>query len=156
MSRLATVEIDETGLPVPPPELEQERRVALFDLTEANSFALPPPAPDGPYGLRLSQRGGSLSFELACPKGQPAASFALALGSFRQILKDYFQICESYRDAVRRLPPAEIETIDTARRAIHDAGSELLQARLAGKARIDMATARRLFTLICALHPGGV
>ena len=38
------------------------------------------------------------------------------------------------------------------RRGLHNEGSQLLQARLEGKVATDADTARRLFTLICALH----
>jgi len=69
-------------------------------------------------------------------------------------VKDYFQICESYFEAVKRLPPSQIEAIDMARRGIHNEGAKVLQERLEGKACVDIDTARRLFTLICVLHWG--
>ena len=84
-----------------------------------------------------------------------AAEFHLSLGPFRQVVKDYFQICESYFEAVKTMPPIQIETIDMARRGIHNEGARVLQERLSGKAQIDELTARRLFTLICVLHFGG-
>ena len=125
MSRLCHIEVDDSGLPVPTPEIEQERRMAIYDLLEENSFSLPP------------------------RQGQPAPE-----GPFRQVVKDYFQICESYFEAVKRLPPSQIEAIDMARRGIHNEGARVLQERLEGKADVDTATARRLFTLICVLHWG--
>ena len=88
---------------------------------------------------------------LGSEAGQKVAEFHLSLGPFRQVVKDYFQICASYFDAVKRLPPAQIEAIDMARRGIHNEGARTLQERLEGKAEIDIDTARRLFTLICAL-----
>jgi len=94
-------------------------------------------------------------FDVETTDDQQAAEFHLSLGPFRQVVKDYFQICESYFDAVKTLPPGQIETIDMARRGIHDEGSRVLQERLEGKAIIDTLTARRLFTLICVLHFGG-
>ena len=84
----------------------------------------------------------------------PRSEFHLSLGPFRQVVKDYFQICESYFDAVKRLPPSQIEAIDMARRGIHNEGARVLQERLEGKAVVDTATSRRLFTLICVLHWG--
>ena len=51
--------------------------------------------------------------------------------------------------------PLQIETIDMARRAIHNRAAELLLERLEGKVETDFATARRLFTLICVLHIKG-
>ena len=38
------------------------------------------------------------------------------------------------------------------RRGLHNEASELLRTRLSGKIETDLDTARRLFTLICALH----
>ena len=158
MSRLVAIEIDDSALPPPTPEIEQERKVAIFDLLEDNSFALPPRgarhAP-GPFRLRLAIEDRRLVFDISDEAGAPVAAFHLSLGPFRQVVKDYYQICESYFDAVKRLPPSQIETIDMARRGIHDAGAEVLAERLDGKAIVDKPTARRLFTLICVLHFGG-
>ena len=159
MSRIVHIEIDDSALPPPTPEIEQERRVALFDLLEDNSFALPErdgrQAPDGPYRLLLAIRDRLLVFDLKTEAEAPAAEFRLSLGPFRQVVKDYYQICESYFEAVKRLPPAQIEAIDMARRGIHNEGARILQERLDGKAVLDIDTARRLFTLICVLHFGG-
>ncbi len=159
MSRIASIELDDSALPPPTPEIEQERKVALFDLLEENSFILPKrdgrEVPEGPYNLNLSIRDKRLVFDLENEAQEKAAEFHLSLGPFRQVVKDYFQICESYFDAVKNLPPSQIETIDMARRGIHNEGSRVLQERLEGKAEIDTDTARRLFTLICVLHFGG-
>ncbi len=159
MSRLCRIEIDDTGLPAPTPEIEQERKVAVFDLLEDNSFAIPArgdaAAPQGPFCLALGVRDGRLVFDTTTEAGAKVAEFHLSMGPFRQVVKDYFQICESYFDAVKRLPPAQIEAIDMARRGIHNEGARVLQERLEGKADFDIDTARRLFTLICVLHPGG-
>jgi uncharacterized protein (UPF0262 family) len=152
--RLSHIEIDDANLPVPTPEIEQERAVAIFDLLEENSFALPSEgAPEGPYRLALAIRERRLVFDLATETAPPSA-FHLSLGPFRQVVKDYWQICEAYFDAVKKLPPSQIEAIDMARRGIHDEGARILQDRLEGKAVIDKDTARRLFTLICVLHFG--
>jgi len=156
MSKLCEVTIDDSGLPTPTPEIEQERKVAIFDLLEDNAFDLPQDgAPDGPYKLDLSIRERRLVFDLHTEGGDKAAEFHLSLGPFRQVVKDYFQICESYFDAVKKLPPSQIETIDMARRGIHNEGARVLEDRLEGKATVDTDTARRLFTLICVLHFGG-
>lgn len=156
MNKLSHVEIDDAGLPTPTPEIEQERKVAIFDLLEDNSFAIPREGvPDGPYRLNLAIRERRLVFDLETEAQEPAAEFHLSLGPFRQVVKDYFQICESYFDAVKKLPPSQIEAIDMGRRGIHNEGARVLQERLEGKADIDIDTARRLFTLICVLHFGG-
>jgi uncharacterized protein (UPF0262 family) len=158
MTRIIAIDIDDSGLPPPTAEIEQERRVAIFDLLEENRFVLPAradrPVPEGPYRLSLSIRERRLVFDITTEGGAPAAEFHLSLGPFRQVVKDYFQICESYYTAVRTQPPSQIETIDMARRGIHDEGARTLQERLDGKAEVDRPTARRLFTLICVLHWG--
>lgn len=155
--RIARIDIDDSGLPAPTPEMEQDRRVAVFDLLEDNSFAIPgrdgQPVPVGPYALALVLRDRRVVFDIATQEGGKVAEFHLSMGPFRQTVKDYFQICASYFDAVKRLPPAQIEAIDMARRGIHNEGARTLQERLEGKADIDIDTARRLFTLICALIP---
>ena len=157
-NRICHIEIDERGLVRPTPEIEQERRVAVFDLLEENRFALPPredrKVPVGPYRLGLAIREGRLVFDVGTETGEKAGEFHLSLGPFRQVVKDYFQICESYFDAVKRLPPSQIEAIDMARRGIHNEGARVLQERLTGKAEVDTDTARRLFTLICVMHWG--
>jgi uncharacterized protein (UPF0262 family) len=154
--RLIEVRLDDTGLAPPTPEIEQERQVAIFDLLEENRFALPGrdgrAGPPGPYRLSLAIRERRLVFELTSAEGERAGEFHLSLTPFNQVVKDYFQICEAYFDAVKRLPPAQIEAIDMGRRGIHNEGSRVLLERLEGKVETDMATARRLFTLICVLH----
>ena len=159
MSRISHIELDDSNLPPPTPEIEQERKVALFDLIEENSFTLPArdgrAVPPGPYHLGLAIRDKRLVFDITTEDGQKAAEFHLSLSPFRQVVKDYYQICESYFTAVKTLPPSQIETIDMARRGIHNEGSRVLQERLDGKAEVDTDTARRLFTLICVLHFGG-
>lgn len=157
-NRISAIDIDEQGLARPTPEIEQERKVAIFDLLEDNSFALPVredrATPPGPYRLGLAIRDGRLVVDIATDDDAKVAEFHLSLGPFRQVVKDYFQICESYFEAVKRLPPSQIEAIDMARRGIHNEGARVLQERLEGKATVDIDTARRLFTLICVLHWG--
>ncbi|MFC3059636.1 UPF0262 family protein [Paenirhodobacter populi] len=157
MSRITRLDIDDSGLPPPSPEIEQERRVAVFDLLEDNSFALPgredAPAPEGPFALKLFIRDGRLVFDTCTEAGEKVAEFHLSFGPFRQAVKDYFQICASYYEAVKKLPPSQIEAIDMARRGIHNEGARILQERLDGKVVLDIDTARRLFTLVCVLTP---
>ena len=159
MSRLTSITLDDSNLPPPTPEIAQERRVAIFDLLEDNSFALPTregrEIPPGPYALHLSIRERRLVFDIRTEDEDPVGEFHLSLGPFRQVVKDYFQICETYFDAVKTAAPSQIETIDMARRGIHNEGARVLEERLEGKAEVDTDTARRLFTLICVLHFGG-
>ncbi|NBZ87671.1 UPF0262 family protein [Stagnihabitans tardus] len=155
MSRLIAIDIDDRALPAPSPEVDQERKVAVFDLLEDNAFSIPRAAEfPGPYRLGLAVREGRLVFGISTEDGAQVAEFHLSMGPFRQVVKDYFQICESYFEAVKRLPPSQIEAIDMARRGIHNEGARVLQERLEGKAVVDTATARRLFTLICVMHWG--
>ncbi|MWD26360.1 UPF0262 family protein [Aquicoccus sp. SCR17] len=158
MSRISQIRLDDSNLPPPTPEIEQERKVAMFDLLEENAFTLPPregrEVPPGPYELELCIRDKRLVFDIATEGGETAAEFHLSLSPFRQVVKDYWQICASYYDAVKNAAPSQIETIDMARRGIHDEGARVLVERLGGKAEVDRDTARRLFTLICVLHHG--
>ncbi len=146
--RLEAVEIDEASLAPASRDVEHERQVAIFDLIEENSFT-PEGAGEGPYRLRIALVDGRLALDIS---GQGAERrHLLSLTPFRGVIKDYFMICESYYDAIRHAAPAQIEAIDMGRRGIHNEGSEQLRERLAGKVELDLDTARRLFTLICAL-----
>ncbi|TMV88494.1 UPF0262 family protein [Thioclava sp. BHET1] len=159
MARISRLELDTCGLPAPSAELEQERRVAVYDLLEDNSFRIPgredAPAPEGPFVLNLGVRDRRLVFDTETETGDKVVEFHLSFGPFRQAVKDYFQICESYFEAVKKLPPSQIEAIDMARRGIHNEGARILQERLEGKAEVDIDTARRLFTLVAVLAPRG-
>ena len=156
MSHLTHIKIDDAGLPTPTAEIEQERKVAIFDLLEDNSFVLPQDgAPSGPYCLELAIRERRLVFDVQTEDQAKAAEFHLSLSPFRQVVKDYFQICESYFEAIKTASPAKIEALDMGRRGLHNDGSELLRERLKGKVEVDFDTARRLFTLICVLHIRG-
>ncbi|WP_322867030.1 UPF0262 family protein [Aquicoccus sp. G2-2] len=158
MSHISQIELDDSALPPPTPEIEQERKLAIYDLLEENCFALPKrddrAAPDGPYHVGLSIREKRLVFDINTESAAKAAEFHLSLSPFRQVVKDYWAICESYYNAVKNMPPSQIETIDMARRGIHNEGARILQERLDGKAQVDTDTARRLFTLVCVLHFG--
>ena len=159
MNKITHISLDDRNLPPPTPEIDQERKVAIFDLLENNTFSLPDrdkqKVPSGPYRLNIAIVDRRLVFALATEDEKEAGEFHMSLGPFRQVVKDYFQICESYFEAVKTLPPSQIETIDMARRGIHNEGARVLQERLEGKAEVDNDTARRLFTLICVLHFGG-
>ncbi len=149
-NRLFAVELDDTLGRGPSADAEHERQVAIYDLIEANSFTLCNGV-SGPYRLRLSSAEGRLVFKFLDATENPVYTIALSLTPFRRVVKDYFTICDSYYTAIRSSSPQQIETIDMARRGIHNEGSELLQERLKGKAEFDFDTARRLFTLVCAL-----
>lgn len=149
--RVIAVDIDQVTLSAAGPEAEHERRVAIFDLLEENSFSLIAGAA-GPYKLALSRQDNRLIIAISDQNDEHLHTFVLSLAPFRRIVKDYFMICDSYYDAIRTASPHQIEAIDMARRGIHNEGSELLSERLKGKIETDFDTARRIFTLICALH----
>ncbi len=151
-NRLIEINLDESGLAAPTPEVDQERKVAIFDLLEDNEFTLEKSHAPGPYKLDLAVRDRRLVFDVKTRTDDPAGEFHLSLSPFRQIIRDYFAICESYFDAVKTLPPSQIEAIDMGRRGVHNEGARVLKERLEGKVEIDEATSRRLFTLICVLH----
>ena len=152
MSYISHIELDDKHSPPPTAEIEKERRVALYDLLEGNKFEVP--FKSGPYHLILSIKEKRLVFEVTKEDQRPVSEFHLSLSPFRQVVKDYWAICESYYDAVKNLPPGKIEAIDMARRGIHDEGARILLERLEEKAILDRDTSRRLFTLICILHFG--
>ena len=150
-SRLIAVELDPASFGRGRPDIEHERQVAIFDLLADNLFRLEA-GPAGPYRLRLAMAGERLNFEVSDAASMALLSAPVGLSSFRRLMKDYTLICESYYDAIKSAPPSRIEAIDMGRRAMHNEGSQLLLDRLKGRIEIDQPTARRLFTLLCALH----
>ena len=152
--RIARLDLDERSLSAVSADSEHERRVAIFDLLEENTFR-PEGAPPGPYAVHLSIVERRLVFDIAVLDGPPVRRLILSLRPFKRIVRDYFLVCDSYYDAIRSAAPSQIEAIDMGRRGIHNEGSELLMERLAGKVEMDFDTARRLFTLISALHVRG-
>jgi uncharacterized protein (UPF0262 family) len=147
--RLQTIVLDEGSLASVSRDQEHERQVAIFDLLERNYFH-PEGAGDGPFDLRIALIDNRLALDISGPGYQHR--HLLSLSPFRSVIKDYFLVCESYYDAIRSATPAQIEALDMGRRGLHNEGSSLLRERLAGKVDTDIDTARRLFTLICALH----
>jgi len=151
-ARLIKVNIDESSIGINTPEVEHERKVAIYDLLEENSFELVA-GPPGPYKLDIAITEDRLAFAVTAGHAdEPNAVFLLSLNPFRKVVKDYFMICESYFEAIKSAPPSKIEAIDMARRGLHDEGSNLVIERLDGKIRMDEGTSRRIFTLLCALH----
>lgn len=156
--RISHIELDEATILWRNADIEQERRIAIFDMIEDNLFK---PVRSyaaghvGPYHLRLSVADGRLAFDIANEANQKLETLILGLGRFRRPIREYFAICESYYQAIRKATAQEIETIDMARRGVHDNAAEMLLERLEGKVETNFATARRLFTLICVLHIKG-
>jgi uncharacterized protein (UPF0262 family) len=147
--RLQSVELDDDSLGAGSRDQEQERQIAIFDLLEENYFK-PEGAQGGPYDLKVALIDNRLALDITGPGYQ--RRHMLSLSPLRGVVRDYHMICESYYQAIRNATPQKIEALDMGRRGLHNEGSALLQARLAGKVETDQDTARRLFTLICALH----
>lgn len=154
--RIARIDVENPGVVRYHPDVERELQVAVYDLVDANVFR-PEPAyfgvtPKGPFALTLSIAENRLEFLIYSDNGQSVGNVKIPLTPFRKIIKDYFTVCDSYYQAIRAASPSQIEAIDMGRRGLHDEGSERLRSQLSGRVEIDHDTARRLFTLICALH----
>ncbi|MGD0562935.1 MAG: UPF0262 family protein [Roseiarcus sp.] len=150
-NRLKEVLLDEATIPRGVADRDHERAVAIFDLVEDNSFGVQG-RDDGPYSLTIAQSESRLTFDVRSKTGERVVEFAVSMTPFRPLLKDYFLVCETYYSAIRTASPRQIEAIDRERSALHNEGASLIAARIADKVEIDEATARRLFTLISALH----
>ena len=156
--RIAHISLDDETILWRNADVEQERRVAIYDLIDENCFKPLRPVENGhggPYKLHLSVQDGRLALAIRDLQDEPLETIILGLARFRRPIREYFAICDSYYQAIRKATPAEIETIDMARRGIHNNAAELLLERLEGKVETDFPTARRLFTLICVLHIRG-
>jgi uncharacterized protein (UPF0262 family) len=148
-NRVIDIVLDEETMAARSAEVDHERQVAIFDLLEDNSFSLS--GAEGPYRLHLAVHESRLVFDVRGESGRKLRDIVLSLTPFRKVVKDYFMICESYYAAIKKLSPSQIEALDMGRRGLHNEGSEVLRERLSGKIELDLDTARRLFTLICAL-----
>jgi uncharacterized protein (UPF0262 family) len=149
--RLVSVTLDEASIGRGSPDQEHERAIAIYDLVEQNNFGVPGHE-GGPYVLKIALHDAKLAFDLRTPDGEHVVTHILSLSPFRRLLKDYFMVCESYYSAIRTATPSQIEAIDMGRRGLHNDGASLLAQRLEGKLDCDFETARRIFTLVTALH----
>jgi uncharacterized protein (UPF0262 family) len=147
------IRLDEKSIVRRNADIEHERKVAIFDLLEDNSFRLL--SVPGPYDLVLRLEETRLIVEVRDGESNPLEDIRVQVSPFRRLIKDYFMVCESYFSAIKTASPSQIEAIDMGRRGLHNEGSELLRERLAQQVEMDLATARRLFTLICVLHIRG-
>jgi uncharacterized protein (UPF0262 family) len=150
-TRLVSVSLDETSIGRSHADQEQERAIAIYDLIERNSFAVPG-HDGGPYRLAIALHEQKLLLDVSQADGTAVIAHLLSLTPLRRLVKDYFLMCESYYGAIRSRSAAEIEAIDMGRRGLHDEAAASLIERLEGKIEVDFDTARRLFTLIAALH----
>lgn len=153
--RIVDLRLDEQSILRRNPDIEHERRVAIFDLLEDNYFAPVARYPDGypgPYRLVLRMEDNRLAIDVFREEGDLLETIILPLTAVKRIIKEYFLICDSYFKAIKTASPRQIEAIDMGRRGLHNEGSEILRDRLKDKAIVDHDTARRLFTLVCVLQ----
>jgi uncharacterized protein (UPF0262 family) len=148
---LVAVTLDEASIGRGSPDQEHERVIAIYDLVEQNTFGVPG-HDGGPYALHIALHDSKLALDTRTADGEHIVTHILSLTPFRRLLKDYFMVCESYYSAIRTATPSQIEAIDMGRRGLHNDGAMLLAARLDGKIECDFETARRIFTLVTALH----
>lgn len=148
--RIIAIDLDERSILRRNADIEQERRIAIFDLLEGNHFDVA--GHEGPFRVLLRVEEGRLAIELSNEAGEPLDTIRMGLARLRRPIRDYFAICESYFKAVRADSARGLEAIDMARRGLHNDAAETLKECLAGKVELDFDTARRLFTLICVLH----
>ena len=149
--RIVSIFLDEESLGSVTPHAAHERNAAIFDLLEENHFE-PADGVLGPFILRLSERENRLIFDVRNEADQPAFDISIPMATFRSIVRDYHIVCDSYYEAIRGGMPSRIQAIDMGRRGLHNEGAEMLQERLAPYVKVDIDTARRLFTLLCVLH----
>jgi uncharacterized protein (UPF0262 family) len=149
-AKIIDVELDARTIIRRSDDIEREKQVAIFDLLEQNSFA--PAGLEGPFRIVLRIEDNRMAIDIRDEAGQPLDTVRLGLARFKRPVRDYFAICDTYFKAVRSDSPRNIETIDMARRGLHNEAAELLQECLKDKIEMDFDTARRLFTLICVLH----
>ena len=152
-SKIVLIKLDQADQPRLTAEAEHERSIAIYDLIEQNSFALPDQ--DGPYHVILRADLRHIHFDIRTVDDMPIAGFFLAMGPLRRIIRDYRMVCESYYDAIRTKTPTQIQAIDMGRRSLHNEGSQILLDRLSGKVAMDEKTSRRFFSLICVLKSKG-
>jgi uncharacterized protein (UPF0262 family) len=150
-NRLVSIVLDEASIGRGSSDQEHERQIAIYDLLEDNQFGLPG-RDDGPYALKIALHDAKLALEIGSEAGETLAVHILSLTPFRGLLKDYFLVCESYYAAIRTATAAQIEAIDMGRRGLHNEAAQFLKERMKGKVECDLDTARRIFTLITALH----
>jgi uncharacterized protein (UPF0262 family) len=150
-ARLVAITLDEASIRRANSNIEHEREVAIYDILESNKFELEG-RDGGPWALNLGLVEDRLVFAVTQEGTADTFTVVLSLTPLRRLIKDYFLVCESYYEAIRTAPPSRIQSIDMGRKALHDEGSRVLLERLEGKIGVDGDTARRLFTLICALH----
>ena len=151
MSKLVSISIIQDDFKLPTPEVVQEQNLAIYDLEQNNFFQLIGFEVHDEIKLNISLSGNSLVFKIKSKTDEMLKTFFLSLTPLKQIINDYYTICESYFNAVKSLPIDKIESIDMGRKGIHNEGARVIMERLENRIRTDLETSRRIFTLIYAL-----
>ena len=151
MSKLISISIKQDDFNLPTPEVLQEQNLAIYDLKQSNFFQLVGFESNSDIKLNISLSGNSLVFEVSSKTDEILRTFFLSLTPLKQIISDYYTICESYFNAVKNLPIDKIESIDMGRKGIHNEGARVILERLEGRIKTNLETSRRIFTLIYAL-----
>ena len=151
MSKLIAINIKQEDFSLPTPEVLQEQNLAIYDLEQSNFFQLLGFESHKKIKLNISLSGNSLVFEINSSTGEILKTFFLSLTPLKQIVRDYYTICESYFNAVKSLPIDKIESIDMGRKGIHNEGARVIMERLENRVKTDLETSRRIFTLVYAL-----
>ena len=151
MSKLVSISIIQDDFNLPTPEVLQEQNLAIYDLEQNNFFQLVGFEAYDEIKLNISLSGNSLVFKISSKKDEVLKTFFFSLTPLKQIIQDYYTICESYFNAVKSLPIDKIESIDMGRKGIHNEGARVIMERLENRISTDMETSRRIFTLIYAL-----
>ena len=151
MSKLISISIEQDDFNLPTPEVLQEQNLAIYDLEQNNFFQLVGFETFDEIKLNISLSGNSLVLKISSKKDEMLKTFFLSLTSLKQIINDYYTICESYFNAVKSLPIEKIESIDMGRKGIHNEGARVIIERLENRVKTDLETSRRIFTLVYAL-----
>ena len=151
MSKLISISIKQDDFNLPTPEVLQEQNIAIYDLEQTNFFQLVGFEAYDEIKLNISLSGNSLVFKISSKKDETLKTFFLSLTPLKQIINDYYTICESYFNAVKSLPIDKIESIDMGRKGIHNEGARVIIERLENRVKTDLETSRRIFTLVYAL-----
>ena len=151
MSKLISINIKQDDFHLPTPEVLQEQNLAIYDLEQSNFFQLVGFESYDEVKLNISLSGNSLVFEISSSSDKILKTLYLSLTPLKQIINDYYTICESYFNAVKNLPIDKIESIDMGRKGIHNEGARVIIERLENRVITDLETSRRIFTLIYAL-----
>ena len=151
MSKLIAISINQNDFNLPTPEVLQEQSLAIYDLKQSNFFQLVGFEIHEEIKLNISLSNNSLVFEVSSKTDEILKTFFLSLTPLKQIINDYYTICESYFNAVKNLPIDKIASIDMGRKGIHNEGARVIIERFEGRIKTNQDTARRIFTLIYVL-----